>query len=167
MKVEFLDKNVRNIFWKYFSVISGVISFVLLFKIVPEDFKDYLDYFGYLLFFVLVVVYLFIWRRANKLTNVDINIEGSTVTIKCGDIFSEDGFKAIAFNEYFDTIVDDKIISSKSLNGIFINRFFENKVTDLDNFIISNSEVEDIIDPQSSRRLGGKTTKYKLSTIIV
>ncbi|WP_245192208.1 macro domain-containing protein [Salmonella enterica] len=28
------------------------------------------------------------------------------VTVKAGDLFRQDGFKVIAFNEYFDTQVD-------------------------------------------------------------
>ncbi|MCC9872603.1 hypothetical protein HK153_06800, partial [Streptococcus agalactiae] len=51
---------------------------------------------------------------------VNIKIGVTTLIVKSGDIFEEDGLKAIAFNEYFDTTVDDKIIAKKSLNGQFI-----------------------------------------------
>lgn len=167
MKVNFFDKGVRNKFWAYFSAVSGILSFILLFNIVPEEYKEYLVYFGYLSFFILVITYLIIWLVANNLTNIDINIDGSSVNIKCGDLFSEDGLKAIAFNEYFDTIVDDKIISAKSLNGIFINKYFSGKIKELDDFIVDNSDVLDVIDNQVNRRLGGKTVQFKLSTIFV
>ncbi|POY36453.1 hypothetical protein C3K47_11970 [Solitalea longa] len=165
MKVKFLDKDVRNIFWKYFSIISGIISFILLFNFIPDEYKQCLIYFGYLSFAALIVIYVIIWLNANNLKQININIDGSTVNIKRGDLFTEEGLKAISFNEYFDTIVDDKIISSRSLNGIFINRYFKDKVTELDNFINANSENEDLI--QVVRKQGGKTKKFKLSTIIV
>lgn len=167
MKVKFLDKNVRNKFWLFFSVISGILSFILLFNIVPDEYKDCLRYFGYFTFVLLALIYLIIWWRANSLTNISIDIDGSTVNIKCGDLFSENGLKTIPFNEYFDTVVDDKIISNKSLNGIFINRFFKDKVNELDNFVVENSDHSDIIDSNSTRRLGGKNIKFKLSTIFV
>lgn len=167
MKVEFLNKNVRNKFWIYFSVISGIISFILLFNIIPEEYKKCLQYFGCLTFIILIIIYLVIWYKANKLTNVNIDIDGSTICIKCGDLFSEDGLKAISFNEYFDTVVDDKIISNKSLNGIFVKRFFMNNVSELDDFIVANSNISDIIDDKCERILGGKNIKFKLSTIIV
>ncbi len=167
MKVKFLNKNVRNKFWIYFSVISGIISFVLLFNIIPDENKKCLQYFGYLTFLIIIIIYLIIWYRANKLTNVNIDIDGSTISIKCGDLFSEDGLKAISFNEYFDTVVDDKIISNKSLNGIFIKRFFKNNVNELDDFIVANSDASDIVDDKCERIQGGKNIKFKLSTIIV
>lgn len=167
MKVKFLDKNVRNKFWLYFSIISGILSFILLFNIVPDQYKECLSYFGYATFGVLILIYLFIWYKANKLTNINIDIDGSSVNIKCGDLFSEKGLKTIPFNEYFDTVVDDKIISNKSLNGIFINRFFKSKVDVLDNFITENSDKSDIINDHYPRARGGKNVKFELSTLFV
>jgi hypothetical protein len=167
MKVKFLDENVRNKFWLYFSIISGILSFILIFNIVPDQYKDCLRYFGYFTFGLLILIYLYIWYRANKLTNINIDIDGSNVNIKCGDLFLEEGLKTIPFNEYFDTIVDDKIISNISLNGIFINRFFKDKVNELDNFITDNSDKSDIINEHCPRAKGGKNVKFKLSTLFV
>jgi hypothetical protein len=167
MKVKFLDKNVRNKFWIYFSIISGVLSFILLFNFVPDQYKDYLRYFGYVTFGVLILIYLIIWYKANNLTNININIDGSSVNIKCGNLFLEKGLKTIPFNEYFDTVVDDKIISNKSLNGIFINKFFQDKVNELDNYITDNSDNSDIINAQYPRVRGGKNVKFELSTLFV
>lgn len=167
MKVKFLEKNVRNKFWIYFSVISGILSFILLFNIIPDDYKVCLNCIGYTAFVLLFIIYLIIWYRANNLMDINFDIDGSNVNIKCGDLFLENGLKTIPFNEYFDTEVDDKIISNKSLNGIYINRFFKNKVHELDSFIVDNSDDSDIIDSQCSRLQGGKRIKFKLSTIIV
>lgn len=167
MKVRVFDEDVRAQFWKYFSVIAGIISFILLFNVVPPEYSSFLPCFGYLVFTVVVVMYWIIWYRANNLTNISIEVAGSTVNIKCGDLFLESGLKVISFNEYFDTKVDDKIISRKSLNGIFINKFFENKINELDEFITANIEESDIIETQQERLHGGKLVKCKLSTTIV
>jgi hypothetical protein len=167
MKVKFFDKGIRNQFWVLFSVISGILSFVLLFNIVPDTYKEHLKCFGYITFTLLILIYIYLWYQANNLTDVKIDIEGSTVNIKSGDLFTENGFKVIPFNEYFDTIVDEKIIASSSLNGVYINNCLDTTVQDLDNHIIQNSDNEDVIDNNSTRRLGGKTIKYKISTIIV
>lgn len=167
MKVNFFNKGVRNQFWVIFSVISGILSFILLFNIVPEDYKEHLKCFGYIIFGLLILTYIIIWLIANSLTNVNINVEGSNVNIKSGDLFKQDGYKVIPFNEYFDTIVDDKIISSKSLNGIFINNYSNIPVQNLDSHITSNTDSDDILNSNSIRRLGGKIVQYKLSTIIV
>lgn len=167
MKVNFFDKNVRNKFWIYFSIISGFLSFILLFDILPKEYKEYLKYFGYATFILLILIYVILWLRANYLTNVKIDIDGSTVNIKSGDLFSEDGFKVIPFNEYFDTIVDENIIASSSLNGIFIKNYLTESVHELDNFIVQKTDSEDLKSANVFRKLGGKNVKFKLSTIFV
>jgi hypothetical protein len=167
MKVGLFSKGVRNKFWLYFSVISGILSFILLFNVVPDNYKDYLKCFGYLTFVLLIIIYLIIWLRANFLTDVKIDVDGSTVNIKTGNLFKEDGLKVIPFNEYFDTEVDENIIASSSLNGIFIKNCLTTNVNDLDNFIINNTDNSDVINPNTFRKLGGKTVKFRLSTIFV
>jgi hypothetical protein len=167
MKVNLFNKGVRNKFWVYFSVISGILSYILLFNIVADEYKDYQKCFGYISFFLLINIYLIIWIRANYLTDVNIDIDGSTVNIKSGDLFSQNGYKVIPFNEYFDTIVDEKIISSSSLNGIFINNYSNTTLNNLDNHIIQNTYNEDVLNPNTHRRFGGKVVKFNLSTIIV
>lgn len=167
MKVKLFEKNVRNRFWKIFSIISGIISFAFLFIDIPTNIKECLPSIGVLVLIILAIIYLLIWRYANTLHNIDVDIDGSNVNIKCGDIFKQDGLKVITFNEYFDTIVDDKIISNSSLNGIFIKKYFQGNVNELDDFIKDNSINEDIIELDIVRHLGGKNVKYKLSTSIV
>jgi hypothetical protein len=63
---------------------------------------------------------------------VTIKIDGTTVTVKAGDIFNEEGLKAIAFNEYFDTVVDNSFISERSLNGIFLQSKLNGTIQELD-----------------------------------
>lgn len=167
MKVNLFNKGVRNKFWVYFSVISGILSFILLFNVIPDKYNDYLKCFGYISFILLIIIYLIIWIRANCLTDVNIDVDGSTVNIKSGDLFSQDGYKVIPFNEYFDTVVDEKIISSSSLNGVFINNYSNTAINNLDNHIVQNTDNEDVLNPNTQRRLGGKVVKFKLSTIIV
>ena len=117
--------------------------------------------------FLLIIIYILIWLRANQLTDVKIDVDGSTVNIKSGDLFLEEGLKVIPFNEYFDTSVDEKIISSSSLNGIFINKHLSNSVKNLDSFIVENTDNEDVLDSNSHRKSGGKNIKFKLSTTFV
>lgn len=167
MKVSFFDKNVRNKFWVYFSVVSGILSFILLFNIIPTDYSEYLKCFGYSIFIFLILIYIFLWLRANYLTNVKIDIDGSTVNIKSGDLFLEEGFKVIPFNEYFDTKVNEEIIASSSLNGIFLKNYLPNNILELDNFIIDKTDSEDVLSDNNSRKSGGKLVKFKLSTIFV
>jgi len=75
---------------------------------------------GAMFLILLLIVYVVLWWRSNNLQQIHTKIEGSDITIKQGGIFKQPDFKVIAFNEYFDTQVDDKIISRNSLNGILL-----------------------------------------------
>lgn len=96
---------------------------------------------------------------------VDLDIEGSTVIIKSGDIFEQEGFKIIAFNEYFDTQVDDRIISRQSLNGIFLNKYFSESTAELDRYIEQYQFDSDVVIDEVENRGSGKKIKYNIGTI--
>lgn len=164
-KVKFNDVKLVSDFKEKVSVISLVLSLLLIFLTIPDEFKIYI---GMLFLFFLVFVYIKDWKKANKLQSIDINIEESIVTIKTGDIFDENGFKVIAFNEYFDTLVNDKIISKKSINGIFLNNYLNESIEEFDSFIDNkdNYDEEDILCLDDGR-ISGKKQKYRIGTIAV
>lgn len=54
--------------------------------------------------------------------HIELEINGNRIEIVEGDLFAQDGKKVIPFNEYFDSDVDDIVISHSSLNGKFIDR---------------------------------------------
>lgn len=58
----------------------------------------------------------------------EIKINNNKITIKTGDIFKQNGIIVIPFNEYFDTKVDDIIISSQTLNGKFILNYIKQDI---------------------------------------
>ena len=66
-----------------------------------------------LLIFVLIFIIFHVveYIRANNLKKITLRIRDSNFIIKEGDIFEEKGLKVINFNEYFDTIVNNKIIA--------------------------------------------------------
>lgn len=90
--------------------------------------------------FLVIDVVIFVIKRCRSKDGISLNIRGIKVNIRKGDIFKANGWKVIAFNEYFDTQVDDVIIAHNTLNG----KFIDNYVTDLNelNQIIS-SETDD------------------------
>ena len=166
-KVTFFDKRILTKFWGYFSVISGIISFIYLFNFLPATCEKCNLWIGISCVIILIIIYFSIWIYVNKLKNVKIDIDGSNVIIKEGDIFKEDGYKVIGFNEYFDTQVDNKMISEHSLNGIIIKKICGNNTEELDKYIVEQSDSEDIVAKNVERRKGGKKIKYKLSSTIV
>src|SRR5690606_959444 len=111
---------------------------------------------------VLVITYLLLWMWSSNLNRININVEGSDVIIKAGDIFDQRGFKAIAFNEYFDTAVDNQLISDASLNGVFITNYLDIPVAELDSYIDRYDFSQDEILDDHVGRTGGKRRRYKV-----
>jgi hypothetical protein len=163
-KVGFFDRRVIENFLKFTSWTSVILSLIVLFVEIQPELKTI---YGWIFIVVLIVIYLTIWIWSNNLNNIDINVEGSDVTIKVGDIFSEPGLKAIAFNEYFDTQVDNIIIAEGSLNGIFIKKHLGVPVSELDSYI-DNYPFEDgeVLGTNAGRKLG-KKNRYQIGTICV
>lgn len=163
-KVSFFDKRLIGNFLKITSGISATLSLVVLFVDIPTDRKAT---YGWIFLGLLIFIYLAIWVWSNNLNEIDINVEGSHVTIKTGDIFLQPGLKAIAFNEYFDTQVNNEIIAEGSLNGLFIKEHLDVPVLDLDRHIENYAfEQSEILDVNSARRLG-KKRHYQIGTICV
>ncbi|HBR2645838.1 TPA: hypothetical protein L9Q25_001760, partial [Klebsiella pneumoniae] len=164
LKVNFFDKKVRAIFYRYTTGITGAIAAIVLFWDIPVEYKNPA---GIACGIILFVIYIIIWIVSNKIKSIDLTVDGSTVTIKSGDIFSEQGFKVIAFNEYFDTQIDDKIIAYHSLNGLFITEHLSCTVEELDNHIQRYPFARDDVLDFKYERLSGKKQKYELGTICV
>lgn len=117
-KVGICDKDLVKQFLNITSFIGVICTFLLMFFTIPEEYKNLK---GAIIFTViLVLIYIGIWIRANTVKRVELSINNSVFEIKEGDIFEESSLKVIGFNEYFDTKVDNKIISDKTLNGIYI-----------------------------------------------
>ena len=161
-KVSFVDKRILKKFLEITSISSGTVSAVVLFVDIPVEWKLRA---GWAFLMLLALTYLVIWIWSNNLNSIDINVEGSDVTVKVGDIFQQSGLKAIAFNEYFDTQVDNKIISEESLNGILIKKHLDISTSELDlyieNYAFDGSEV---LEREDGRKQG-KKQKYQIGTI--
>ncbi|WP_439113316.1 macro domain-containing protein [Hydrogenophaga sp.] len=171
LKVAFFDRRLLATFYKYATAVSVFLSFVFPFVDIP---KDCLPAPSYGLWFkvaafatAFLLVYIVVWVWSNRLKSVSINIEGSDVNVIVGDIFQQPGLKAIAFNEYFDTLVDERVISSMSVNGIFVKQVLKTPVADLDSYIESYQfQNDEIIGENPNRRLG-KKRRHKIGTICV
>ncbi len=165
MKVSFFDKRILHNFYGTLGVISVITSIVFLFVEIDTKYKTAI---GLTALVFLIVLYIWIWIHSNVRRVIRLKINTSEVEVKFGDIFSEQAdLKVIAFNEYFDTLVDDKVIAKSTLNGIFINEFFKDKVEELDGIISTDTHLREVIVAQNPARFAGKKTKYKLGTICV
>lgn len=162
-KVTFFDNNLVKNFWAHLSVLLTIFGGVVLF-IDDTPLKERWI-FPVVLILVLIVWYVFLWWRASNLKDIDLNIESTTISIVTGDLFKQDGLKAIPFNEYFDTQVDDEVISKASLNGIFIKDILSGEVEQLDSHILSYKFREENILEKNTTRIAGKNQKYQIGTV--
>ena len=165
MKVKIWDKNLWKDFFSLLAALSAITGLIFIFFDIPEKYKLV----SAVLFVIfLVLTFLVLWLNANKISKLSLKINTSILEIEVGNIFNEKGFKVIAFNEYFDTQVDDVIISGDSLNGQYIKRFYKSKeeLNELDKIIFKNEHLTDCIVDANRTRKNGKTAKYKLGTII-
>ena len=164
MKVKISNRKLREKFFLKISLFSAFATLLLAFVPIPSDIQGVL---GVIFLVFLVILYIYDWNKANKLNSIEIDIEGTTVCIKAGDIFEEDGLKAIAFNEYFDTLVDNKIINEVSLNGIFLKEKLDIEISELDQEINNYSFENNEKKKKNTERLVGKKQKFKIGTIFV
>ncbi len=97
--------------------------------------------------------------------SVILKINRTKVVFTIGDIFTESGLKAIPFNEYFDTKVDEKLISSSSLNGIFLKNTGVN-LDEFENIYLDDENIQrKLIEENHDRK--GKKNRYTLGTSFV
>jgi hypothetical protein len=163
MKVSPFDKRVLNKFYAFLSAISVITSIVFLFAGIEEKDKPVA---GAVALGVIILAYFGIWIYANVRRSIRLKINTSEVEVYFGDIFADAAeLKAISFNEYFDTQVDDKIISKQSLHGQFIEKYYAGQVDVLDDIIATDEHLTEMIAGENSTRSTGKKTKYKLGTV--
>ena len=145
-KVSLCDKALMKDFLAIVGIIGGLYSYATIFFEIPDEYKN------------KVIIFIIV--------SIKLKINGSTIEVKLGDIFEEQELKVIAFNEYFDTKVDDEIIANSSLNGIFITSKLKESVGNFDNEIdkyLSSKKGNEC--SVNNNRVVGKKKKYPLGTI--
>lgn len=164
VKVSPVSRKVRREYAGLVAILSAFSSFYFILVKVPDGQRAKYAITASIL---LVALYVTIWVKANIKNAAKLNINNSTVNIKVGDLFKEDGLKAIAFNEYFDTVVDDILISKSSLNGKYILAKKPSAVKLLDKNIAEDSRLSEREFKSNSARTKGKKIKYKLGSVFV
>ena len=108
-------------------------------------------------------IFLALLKEAPKIKiSIPISIKHH-LEIYYGDLLNEEEIIIIPVNEYFDTIVDNELISQSSLHGKFINTFYQYRIKELDAQI--SKSLIGIIHENKDDRKKGKKSKYPLGTI--
>lgn len=162
LKVPFFSRKVLREYAATVAILSAFASITLIFIDIPGSQKPF-----YLIAAAvsLVAIYLLIWIKANFKRSAKLYINSSTLIIKQGDIFQEEGLKAIAFNEYFDTLANDIIIAKSSLNGIYLSTLNNTEISQLDRAIKNDVRLKDRVAENVNGRQPGKKIKYRLGSV--
>jgi hypothetical protein len=162
IKVSFYDKTLLKDFLAILTIVSVFFTLSSIIVSIPNQYKLAA---AIILLSVFLAIFTILWIRANLLQKMKLNINNSVVEIKIGDIFEEEELKVIAFNEYFDTQVNNVIISEKTLNGMYIKNVLKD-ATELDNLIENDEHLKDKVIENNQNRRQGKKNKHKLGTIL-
>ncbi len=121
---------------------------------------------GWLAFWsVLAMSIIYALKKVWKPSKIKIKVANSDTTIEVlfGDLFAQDGLRAIAVNEFFDSQLG-KPVSAKSVHGYFLNKCFGGHPEPFDKQVdeqLANEKHEVIPRPQ------GRAKKYKIGTTAI
>lgn len=88
-------------------------------------------------------------------------VNDTKIRVKFGDLFAERGWKAAAVNDFFDSKVDEDLVSSTSLHGIVLNKFW---ASDRDDWIKQISSKLKNTSSKKENRPKGNKSRYQIGT---
>lgn len=150
----------------YIGITSGFVTILLAFG--SKTFNNFiqgseLPYFVTLIHINIILALFTIYKR-NKLSIIIAN--QIKTNIYFGDLFNNSGIIVVPVNEYFDTIVDEQIISSNTLHGYFIKHYFDGAQNNLKQQISSSLSHISPVGINTNRNHGNKN-KYALGTVAI
>lgn len=146
-----------NIIFTVFGFINLFISFD---SIIPDDLNIFLRILIAFLILTtiwilsfLIFAFVFVRKKMHKLFEVNKH----KVYVQYGDLFSEDELEEddkhriiiVPVNRCFDTIIDDDLVSSKTLHGIAMNKIYSKQI--YDQCTLNNEIQKDLIIRQNKK----------------
>ena len=154
--------QIRKIATIYFSILGVLFALIpIVHKLIPivsEDWFRYWDFWVALFFVAFIKSIKWILSYSYSIDGKDIE-----VFLKVGKIEKEKEALILSTNSTFVTTMQDSIISEKSAQGAFQNKYFCNNLSLLDNQISQSLENENVI---GSLTLNNKNyNKYSIGTV--
>lgn len=116
-----------------------------------------LMYIAFLALFVVIFTRRPVLKVSYKHPGMDLIIE-----VRIGDFFNIEGQKIIGTNTTFDTDLSNNIISPRSLQGQFTEKFFSGNISELNSKIESQLNNVEFIEVNKE----GKSKRYPLGTSV-
>lgn len=169
-KVSWYDSTLRKEYLSFISFLSVVVTIISFFGFGSSKELNYL-YIG-IFIFVLVIIYIGMWYKANQLKYVNLRINQTRVKVSVGDIFkiNENEINVIAVNDFFDLIVDNRIVAEASLHGQFIKKVKSKKIgtiKELNEAIKKDKKLNISGNKEEVKsRKKGRKVRYKIGSIL-
>lgn len=170
--------NIKCLWRKKFDVVKNVAAFIgtitsvyKMFEIM--DLKSAIEFVSgiNICTWILVILICFAYNiykewPTNKQSFIVKNVKGEiTVTLCCGDIFTNNETIVIPVNSTFDTSFHNEIISPNSVQGQFQNLYFKDDITELDKIINNSLIAHGMIGKDLERKDPMKNICYDLGTV--
>lgn len=175
-KVKFYDK----VLWKNYLSVVGVLSSIVTlisFFTTAQDLK--INIWCAVILFVIILIAIFVrmWWGANQQNCAKLKINNTKIIVQEGDIFEllekepanrEGEISIIGVNDYYDVIVDNRIIAKASLHGKYIKKIVQAGKLDLLNEVIATDEI--LNKPgngvENHGRSKGKKIRYSIGSVV-
>jgi len=128
---------------------------------------------GFLLFLLLGALVGGLWFIIDGLgvtgflrqsVTIRSNAIDAKITVLIGDLFAQDGCKAISVNDFFDSTVDDKHVAMNTLHGIMLTQCWAGNVADWDAQVARDLAATEPEETVSTRPTPGKHKRYSVGT---
>lgn len=146
-------------FWTFYCIVEKIFSFFL-------NSQDCAPTWIFIIL-ILVAPFLVAFCEAFPVTEMNIVLDdvGTTIKVQFGDLFKCEGMIAIGVNDYFDTEIENGIISPTSLHGMFIKKVVGTEMGKFEAFLHNELPSENGCKNDSRQR--GKKVKYPVGTTVV
>ena len=145
----------------FFGAIFGVVCII--------DINTFIATIWGRIIFVLLIFgtsLLFGILKVKSTRGVDLTLSNdSKIKITFGDLFKQKDIIVIPVNRCFDTCADDKIISLKSVHGIFIKNVFGGNVSELENQISDSLRRQKLTPVDTNGEKQGNHDVYPYGTV--
>lgn len=176
LKVTFCDQTL----WKNYLSVLGVVGTavtLISFFITANDIGVNKLVLSAIFIAAIVALFLRMWYSANHQDHADLRINNTAVNVIVGDIWAQlekepddrvGEISVIGANDFFDIIVDDRIIAASSLHGQYIKKISSiGKLEQLNSVI----ETDPILNKPGNRktissREVGRQTQYEIGSVV-
>lgn len=154
-------KTYFRMLFNIVAIFSTLFGVIFVFVDFPESCNKLL-LLSILVLFMFLVSFIICYVKSKS---CQIVISKKTVlNIFFGDLFKMNGNIVIPVSEYFDMVVDEKYVSSKTLHGMFVKKIFSNNVMNLEQLITNNLKERGIEGIYDKKR---KKFKYPVGTTAI